>query len=144
MSSLATFKLIMCVWCSRLVVWCLWSIQFEWDVLPTRPKLKSLQWNQVVLLERLGLLTEIHYNDDQTKRFLRFRLNCHYRIQNNVGSKFCLTNSNKRQNQKILKGAKALIENILHIFEKTYFVHVYVFNNLNQMGCCKESVKYGL
>ena len=57
--------------CSRLVVWCLWSIQFKWDVLPTRPKLKSLQWNQMVLLERLGLLTEDHHDDDQTGGLLR-------------------------------------------------------------------------
>lgn len=102
--------------CSRLVVWCLWSIQFEWDVLPTRPKLKSLQWNQMVLLERLGLLTEVHYNDDQTSRFLWFPLNCHSQIKQS--GKEILSDKQQQTTKpkiKILKGAKALHENIFYI-----------------------------
>lgn len=86
-------------WCSRLVVWCLWSIQFEWDLLPTRSKLKSLQWNKMVLLERLWLLTEDHYNDDQTGRLLRFTLNCHSSIFNKAGREMCQKNGTRHPNK---------------------------------------------
>lgn len=60
---------------SRLVVRCLRSVQPEWDVLPARAKLQSLQWNQMVLLERLRLLAEVHHDDDPTGRLLGFTLN---------------------------------------------------------------------
>lgn len=63
--------------CPRLVVWRLWSIQLEWDVLPTRAKLQPLQRHQMVLLERFGLLTEGHCHDDETSRLLRFPLSHH-------------------------------------------------------------------
>lgn len=108
--SLTTLHLNWCFfWCSRLVVWCLWSVQFEWDVLPTRPKLKSLQRNQMVLLERLGLLTEVHYNDDQTGRLLRFPLNCHSQIKQS-GEEILPDKQQQTTKPKIqiLKGAKAL------------------------------------
>lgn len=53
----------------------LWSVQPERDLLPAGPQLESLQRDQVVLLERLGLLAEVHHNDDQASGLLRVTLN---------------------------------------------------------------------
>lgn len=134
-------------WCSRLVVWCLWSVQFEWDVLPTRPKLKPLQWNQMVLLERLGLLTEVHYNDDQTSRLLGFPLNRHSQIKQS--GKEILPDKQQQTTKpkiKFLKGAKALHENIFTYLWKDIFwaclcVCVIIWI---KWVVAKEIVKYGL
>lgn len=84
--------------CSRLVVWCLWSVQFEWDVLPAGPELKPLQWNQMVLLERLGLLTEVHCHDDPTSRLYRLPLNWHTKVDL-TGREILPDNSNKTKNK---------------------------------------------
>lgn len=104
-----------------LVVWRLRSVQSEWDVLPTRPKLKPLQWDQMVLLERLGLLTEVYYNDDQTGRLLRFPLNCHAQTEQS-GRQILLDKPQQttKPKIKIVKGAKALHEHIITHIEREF------------------------
>lgn len=109
-------------WCSRLVVWCLWSFQLERDVLPTGPKLKPLQWNQMVLLERLRLFTQVHYDDDQTSGLHQSPLSHHSQIQQ---SKETLPDkqqqTTKPKKKKNLKEAKALNDNIVIYLWKDIF-----------------------
>lgn len=101
------------------MVWRLRSVQPERDLLPAGPKLKSLQWDQVVLLERLGLLAEVHHNDDQASRFLRSTLNC--QPFPTATQQTALNNSIPKK-----KEAKALKVFFLYDAEKIrYFVYVY-------------------
>lgn len=128
-----------------LVVWCLWSVQFEWDVLPAGPELKPLQWNQMVLLERLGLLTEVHCHDDPTSRLYRLPLNWHAKVDL-LGGKFCPTTAIKPK-INILKGTKALHEHIFTYFWKDIFcayLCVWKFESNGSLQVVKYVVKYGL
>ena len=129
LSTLTTLHLKWCLfWRSRLVVWCLRSLQFEWDVLPARPELKSIQRNQMVLLERLGLFTAVHHDDDETSRLYWSPLN----RWENVAKK---TATNKTKNKKYSREPKHIVKIFVHAF-----VHVYMFNNL----AFAKIVKYGL
>lgn len=124
----------------RLVVWCLRSIQFEWDILPTRAKLQSFQWNQMVLLERLRLFTEVNNNDDQTSWLSRSTLK---RLVQN--GKIILPKLHHRQKEK--KEKKNCLGEPQH-FMNIFFIYIaliYMCNSLNHgvgADSCKHSLKY--
>lgn len=51
-----------------MVVWCVRPVEPERHILPTGPEHQPLQRDQMVLLERLRLLTQGHHHDDPTSR----------------------------------------------------------------------------
>lgn len=76
----------------------------------------------MVLLERLGLLTEVHNNDDQTSRLFRFPLNCFSQIKQS--GKEILPDKQQQTTKpkiKLLQEAKALNENIFTYLWKDIF-----------------------
>lgn len=75
----------------------------------------------MVLLERLGLLIEVHYNDDQTSRLLRFPLNCHAQIKQSGREILSDEQQQTKPKIRILKGTKALHEHIFTYLWKDIF-----------------------
>lgn len=53
------------------MVWCLWPLQPQWDVLHSWTEPREAQWHQVALLQRPQLLLALHHHDDSAFGLLK-------------------------------------------------------------------------